>query len=100
MGTDGRPERTSASVAPRRGGESGGRAMRPAGALRADEVARIIRLLEETELTMKEIAVRMHCSHGAIGAINRKHSVRDYRNRRSTWMVKSSKLDLPASSSE
>jgi hypothetical protein len=69
-------------------------------ALRADEVARIIRLLEETELTMKEIAIRMHCSHGAIGAINRKHSVRDYRNRRSTWMVKSTKLDLPASSSE
>ena len=69
-------------------------------ALRADEVTRILRLLEETELTMKEIAVRMNCSHGAIGAINRKHSVRDYRNRRSSWMVRSTNLDLPASSSE
>jgi hypothetical protein len=59
-------------------------------ALDAQEVARIVRLLAETEMTLKEIADRMQCSHGAVGAVNRKYSVRDYGKRRSTWVLQGS----------
>ena len=51
-----------------------------------DEVRRIVWLLSTTEMTMKEIAERMRCSHSAIVSINRKSQVRDYAGRRTTWM--------------
>jgi len=51
-----------------------------------EEVRKIIWLLSATDMTMKNIAVRMRCSHSAIVAINRKTQVRDYAGRRTSWM--------------
>ena len=49
------------------------------------EIDRIVWLLSSTDMTLKEIAERMHCSNGAIASINRRIGVRDYGGRRSTW---------------
>ena len=51
-----------------------------------EEVRKIVWLLSATDLTMKNIAVRMRCSHSAVVAINRKSQVRDYAGRRTSWM--------------
>jgi hypothetical protein len=51
-----------------------------------EEVRKIVWLLSSTDMTMKDIAVRMRCSHSAIAAINRKSQVRDYAGRRTSWM--------------
>ncbi len=51
------------------------------------QVGTIIRLLAETDMTFGDIAERMQCSKAAVSAINRKHAVRDYAGKRSTWTV-------------
>jgi len=50
------------------------------------EIQRIIWLLASTDMTMKQIAERMRCSHSAVVAINRKSNTRDYAGRRATWV--------------
>jgi hypothetical protein len=49
------------------------------------EVNRIVWLLASTEMSIPEIARRMHCSVSAVGSINRKLGVRNYAGRRGTW---------------
>jgi hypothetical protein len=55
--------------------------------LSADQVTRIRLLLEQTDLTFSDIAVRMRCSKSTIGNINRRFSVRGYQGRRSRWLL-------------
>ena len=56
-------------------------------ALQETEVRRIINLLASTDMSLLDIAQRTGCSRGAIAAINRRHRVRDYAGRRTTWAV-------------
>ena len=51
------------------------------------EVKRISHLLASTELTLKDIAERMRCSHSAIVAINRRLQIRIYHGRRTHWVA-------------
>jgi hypothetical protein len=51
-----------------------------------DQLHRILSLLSSTEMTISEIAERMHCSRSAIGAINRKFRIREYAGLRSSWI--------------
>ena len=54
-------------------------------ALTTEEIRRIVALLAETQMTMPEIAMRMHCSRSAIVSINRRFQVREYGGFRSKW---------------
>ena len=49
------------------------------------ELRRIIHLLNSTEMTISEIALRMGCSRSAVAAINRRFQIRDYAGLRSVW---------------
>ena len=49
------------------------------------EVQRIVSLLSNTEMTIPEIAARMHCSRSAVLSVNRRRQVRDYNGYRSKW---------------
>jgi hypothetical protein len=49
------------------------------------EIGRIVSLLSTTDLSISEIAGRMSCSVSVVGSLNRKHRVRDYAGRRSSW---------------
>jgi len=51
-----------------------------------EEIERITWLLTSTDMTMKQIAQRMQCSHSAVVSINRKSRVRTYAGRRSSWI--------------
>jgi hypothetical protein len=51
------------------------------------QIRTVLSLLASTEMTIPEIAQRMGCSRSAIAAVNRKYQVRQYRGRRSTWVV-------------
>src|SRR5688572_13071288 len=55
--------------------------------LRQDEIARIVSLLRETDMSLAEISKRMQCSRAVIVGINRKYSVRDYGGKRVTWKL-------------
>ncbi len=61
------------------------------------EVRRIISLLKNTDLKLAEIAERMRCSRSAVGAINRRHQIRDYAGLRSGWSVSGDAADADAS---
>ncbi len=61
--------------------------MRQGYLLDPGQVGTIIRLLAETDMTFGDIAERMQCSKAAVSAINRKHNVRDYAGKRSSWKV-------------
>ena len=52
-----------------------------------DEVARIGRLLGNTEMTFQEIASRMNCAKSSIVAINQNLGIRNYQGRKSCWIV-------------
>ena len=54
-------------------------------ALNQEEINRIISLLQDTDMTMPEIAARMQCSRSAIVSINRRFRVREYLGLRSRW---------------
>ena len=54
-------------------------------AFTAQEVQRIVSLLSDTEMTIPEIAARMHCSRSAVLSVNRRWQVRDYNGCRSRW---------------
>lgn len=55
--------------------------------LSIEEAARIRVLLQTTEMSIPEIAVRMGCSRTAVNRLNRIHKVRAYLGRRSTWTL-------------
>jgi hypothetical protein len=50
-----------------------------------EEVQRIINLLSLTDMTIPEIAARMHCSRSGVATINRKFRVREYGGLRASW---------------
>jgi hypothetical protein len=52
----------------------------------AEEIQKIVWLLSTTDMTMKQIAERMRCSHSAVVSINRKTQVRLYEGRRTSWV--------------
>ena len=53
-----------------------------------DELHRILILLRDSEMTLREVADRMRCSRSAVAAINRKFEIRVYGGKRSQWDVK------------
>ncbi len=61
--------------------------MRQGLSLDDGQILTILRLLAETDMTFGDIAERMQCSKAAVSAINRKHNVRDYAGKRSSWKV-------------
>jgi ribosomal protein S13 len=50
-----------------------------------DEIQRIIWLLSNTDMTVKQISERMNCSGSAVASINRRAKIRDYSGRRMSW---------------
>lgn len=50
-----------------------------------ENIQRTIYLLATTDMTVSEIAERMGCSKSAVGAINRRFSVRKYNGMRTRW---------------
>ena len=56
-------------------------------ALQDVEIRNIISLLTSTEMSILEIAQRTGCNRSTIVAINRKFRVRDYLNRRTSWVM-------------
>ena len=51
------------------------------------ELNRIITLLRDSDMTLCEVAERMHCSRSAIAAVNRRFQIRSYGGKRSNWSV-------------
>jgi len=51
------------------------------------EIKRILMLLRDSEMTLREIADRMRCSRNAVASINRKFQIRLYEGRRSQWSM-------------
>lgn len=51
------------------------------------EVKRIQWLLQESEMSVSEIAERMRCSRSAVVSINRKFKIRSYAGQRTKWTV-------------
>jgi hypothetical protein len=49
------------------------------------EVGRIVSLLTSTDMSINDIAKRMHCSVSAINSVNRKMNLRLYEGRRTSW---------------
>jgi transcriptional regulator with XRE-family HTH domain len=52
-----------------------------------DEINRIKNLLTSTDMTLQEIATRMGCAKSSVVSINQSFQIRDYRGRRSFWVV-------------
>ena len=52
-----------------------------------DEIERIVMLLGESDMSLPDIADRMHCSRSAVASINRKFQVRFYGGKRSQWSL-------------
>jgi hypothetical protein len=52
-----------------------------------DEVNRIVMLLRDSDMSLREVAERMRCSRSAVAAINRKFQIRIYAGKRSQWNV-------------
>ena len=55
--------------------------------MREEQIRQVIRLLSSTEMTIGEIAERMSCCRSVVTSINRRHQVRDYKGRRSSWLM-------------
>ena len=56
-------------------------------AMHESQIRTVISLLASTDMTIPEIAARMGCSRSAIVGVNRKFQIRQYRGRRSSWVV-------------
>jgi len=52
-----------------------------------EEVNRIKSLLTSTDMTLQEIATRMGCAKSSIVSINQTFQIRDYRGRRTYWVL-------------
>ena len=55
---------------------------------------RILELLSETDLSMKDIAQSVQCSRSAVISFNQKHGVRRYQGNRSRWSIVVEKLQV------
>lgn len=53
------------------------------------EILRIVTLLKNTELSLKQIAIRMQCTPNAVGHVNRDFGVRVYDGKRCEWRLAS-----------
>lgn len=53
-----------------------------------EDLNRIVTLLQDSEMSLPDIAQRMSCSRSAVAAINRKFQVRAYDGKRSQWNLK------------
>src|SRR5579862_4401120 len=52
-----------------------------------EEVNRIKFLLNSTDMTLQEIATRMSCAKSSIVSINQTFQIRNYRGRRTYWVL-------------
>ena len=52
-----------------------------------DEINRIKSLLTSTDMTLQEIATRMGCAKSSIVSINQSFQIREYRGRRTQWVL-------------
>ena len=52
-----------------------------------EEIKRIRFLLASTDMTMQDIATRMGCAKSSVVNINQTFYIRDYRGRRSCWVM-------------
>lgn len=53
----------------------------------SEELDRILRLLQNTDLSMSLIAARMCCSNSAVNSVNQRFHVRAYAGKRNRWAV-------------
>jgi IS30 family transposase len=60
--------------------------------LSEDETRKIIRLLETTDMTTVEIAMRMNRSPGTVNSVNRRYRIRDYSGGKSRWASRPKKM--------
>jgi hypothetical protein len=60
-----------------------------------DEISRIKSLLTSTDMTLQEIATRMGCAKSSIVSINQSFQIRDYRGRRTQWVLATTDLTGP-----
>ena len=61
-----------------------------------EEIKRIKSLLASTDMTLQEIATRMGCAKSSVVTINQTFQIRDYRGRRSYWVVNDESPSAPA----
>jgi hypothetical protein len=52
-----------------------------------EEITRIKFLLTSTDMTLQEIATRMGCAKSSIVSINQTFQIREYRGRRTYWVL-------------
>ena len=52
-----------------------------------EEISRIKSLLLSTDMTLQDIATRMGCAKSSIVSINQSFQIRDYRGRRTHWVL-------------
>ena len=52
-----------------------------------EEINRIKSLLAGTDMTLQEIATRMGCAKSSIVSINQTFQIREYRGRRTFWVL-------------
>ena len=55
---------------------------------------RILELLVETDLSMKDIAQSVHCSRSAVISFNNRYGVREYDGNRTRWTIIVEKLHV------
>ena len=65
-----------------------------------EEIKRIKSLLASTDMTLQEIAMRMGCAKSSVVTINQTFQIRDYRGRRSYWVLKGESPSAPAAGRE
>src|SRR5262249_48605815 len=69
-------------------GWTGGQLIRPKGKYFSErELKRILFLLRDSDMSLPEIADRMHRSRSAVAAINRRFQIRIYEGKRNNWKV-------------
>ena len=65
-----------------------------------EEIKRIRGLLASTDMTIQEIATRMGCAKSSVVTINQTFQIRDYRGRRSYWVLNDASPSAPAAGRE
>ena len=57
-----------------------------------EEISRIKSLLLSTDMTLQDIATRMGCAKSSIVSINQSYQIREYRGRRTHWVLSDADL--------
>jgi hypothetical protein len=60
-----------------------------------EEINRVKSLLSSTDMTLQEIATRMSCAKSSVVSINQTFQIREYRGRRSYWVLADAALTGP-----